>query len=332
MELEAQLWPMTARVEDDGSLQVGGCRIPDLVHNYHTPLYILDLATHRATVRRYRAAFAEHYPGMTTIYYASKALLNTAVAQLMADAGLGLDCVSLGEVEIALRAGLDPQVLHLHGNAKPHPELRQALELDVGRIVVDSLDELNVLRDLTAKRAEPYPIWLRLNLGIDVHTHVHIQTGQLDSKFGLPITTGMARTALELLRTAPGLKLAGLHAHLGSQISELDALERGVAGLVAFAAEIRDDFDWTIEELSPGGGLAVAYQPDDPMLAVEAYAQVIGRTTVVQCERYGLPYPKLVIEPGRSLIARSVVAVYEVVTGQGDSAGADLCGCGWRYG
>ncbi|MBA3943638.1 MAG: diaminopimelate decarboxylase [Herpetosiphonaceae bacterium] len=313
MELEPQLWPATARLAADGSLQVGGCSIPDLAHNYRTPLYVLDLLTLQRTARRYRTAFAEHYPATTSIHYASKALLNTAVAQLMADAGLGLDCVSLGEVEIALRAGLDPQELHLHGNAKPAHELQQALMHGVGRIVVDSLDELRLLRELTRERATPYPIWLRLNPGIDVHTHAHIQTGQLDSKFGLPIINGMARAALDLLRNVPELKLVGIHAHLGSQITELDVLQLGVERLLAFAAQVRDDFGWTIEDLSPGGGLAVAYQAGDPTVSIEVYAQALSQAVVAQCEQVGLALPRLVIEPGRSLIARAMVAVYEVL-------------------
>lgn len=309
-ELESQIWPDTATFAADGGLTVGGVALTTLAARYGTPLYILDLATVEQIAQHYRAALAAHYPGPAAVHYASKALLNTAVAQLMTGQGLGLDCVSIGEVEVALQAGVDPAWIHLHGNAKPPHELAAALRLGIGRIVVDSLDELRLLSELTTERTTPYPIWLRLNPGIDVHTHAHIQTGQLDSKFGLPIQTGMAAAALDLLAAAPGLHLVGIHAHLGSQITELDAVALGCERLLDFASTVQARLGRPITELSPGGGLAVAYQPDDPQPSIAAYAAALGNAVVAGCARLGLDLPLLVIEPGRSLIARAMVAVY----------------------
>ena len=311
--LEPHIWPDTAR-DIDGNLELGGCLVRDLVRTYGTPLYILDRATVAATAQAYQAALAAHYPAPAQIHYASKALLNTGVARLMHHLGLGLDCVSLGEVAVARRAGVDASHIHLHGNAKPSAELRQALAWGVGRIVVDNLDELHALGQLTVGQASPSPIWLRLNPGVDVHTHAHIQTGQLDSKFGLPIDTGMARAALELAQATPGIEVVGLHAHLGSQLSDAQAMRRGVARLMEFAAQMRQELGIVFTEFSPGGGLAVAYRAADPLLDIAHYVAALCDELQQQCQRWDYPLPRLVLEPGRSMIARAVVGVYEVVS------------------
>jgi len=309
--LDQTLWPDTATTTND-HLTLGGCTVSDLVQQYGTPLYVLDHDTLQRTARRYCAALAT-YPSQSSVHYASKALLNTAVAQLVTGFGLGLDCVSLGEVAVARHAGADLQHVHLHGNAKPRRELAQALDWGVGRIVVDSLDELAVLDELTRDRATPQPILLRLNLGVDVHTHAHIQTGQLDSKFGLPIETGMAAHAVERALAAPGLDLRGLHAHLGSQIADMEPLTLGIERLLDFAVAMRHAHGWQMRELSPGGGLAVPYRAGDPAPAIASYVQVVVDAIVGGCERHDFPLPRLVLEPGRSLVARSAVALYEVV-------------------
>jgi diaminopimelate decarboxylase len=309
---DSQLWPDTAALDTAG-LSLGGVTTADLVRQWGTPLYALDSQTLASTAARFRESLAAAYPGRSSVHYAGKALLNTPLAQLITRLGLGLDCVSLGELAVARRAGADLTHVHLHGNAKPRHELEQALQWGVGRIIIDSLDELHTLRNLTHGRATPQPILLRVNPGVDVHTHAHIQTGQLDSKFGLPIATGMAEEAAAIILQSPGLKLVGLHAHLGSQIAAFEPLRLGVERLTAFAADLRDRYGWTLEELSPGGGLAVPYRSGDPAPVIEDYTRALAKSVVAQCERLRLPLPRLVIEPGRSLIARSIVALYSVV-------------------
>ncbi len=291
---------------------MGGCDIPALMERHGTPLYILDEATVRSTAARLHAALA-YYPAPATIHYASKALLNLAVAQLMVQSGLGLDCVSLGELAVARAAGADFAAVHLHGNAKPAHELRQALEWGVGCIIVDSLDELDVLGALAAERGGTQRVMLRVNPGVDVHTHAHIQTGQLDSKFGLPIATGMAETAVQRALALPGLQLVGLHMHLGSQITEMEPMERAIALLFAFSATLRERYGWIMTEWSPGGGLGVPYRAGDPELAIDAYVQLIAAAATRSAAQTGLPLPRMFLEPGRSLIARAVVALYTVM-------------------
>ena len=313
MTLPRTLWPDTAAVNKAGALTIAGCPTPDLVAEYGTPLYLLDEATVQATTRDFVDALRRHYPASAAVHYAGKALLNTAIAQLMALYGLGLDCVSLGELAIARRAGVDLRTVHLHGNAKPPRELQQALDWGVGRIMVDSLDELRELGELTAGRGSAQSVFLRLNPGVDVHTHAHVQTGQLDSKFGLPIATGMAEAAVKQVLDTPGIRLAGLHMHLGSQIAALEPLRHAIRSLFDFAATMRARYGWTMAEFSPGGGLAVPYAPGDPAPLIDDYVRLLATATRDYARATNVELPRLVLEPGRSLIARAVVAIYTVI-------------------
>jgi diaminopimelate decarboxylase len=313
--LHSSLWPVTATTTPDYRLSLGGCDTLALAREFGTPLYILDETTFHQAAIEFSSALQRAYPGASAVHYAGKALLNSGIAQLLTRWGIGLDCVSLGELAVARHAGVPLDHIHLHGNAKPRRELEQALAWGVGRIVVDSLDELRVLDQLTRERADqpPQAIMLRINPGVDVHTHAHIQTGQLDSKFGLPIEAGMALQAVEYVLQCPGLELVGLHAHLGSQIAEMEPYALGIERLLGFAAELQTRYGWRLRELSPGGGLGVPYQDGDPVPEIAVYAQTLANTVVAGCERWSIALPKLVIEPGRSLIARAVVALYEVV-------------------
>ncbi len=313
MILSPTLWPDTAAKSATGSLLLAGCDVLSLAKRHGTPLYVLDEATVRAGAQTFSAALAQHYSSPSTVHYAGKALLSVAIAELMADCGIGLDCVSLGELAVARHAGVDLTKVHLHGNAKPPYELQQALAWGVGRIMVDSLDELRLLGALTAERSVPQPVLLRLNPGIDVHTHAHIRTGQLDSKFGLPLATGMAAEAVRLALAMPGIRLAGFHMHLGSQIVALAPLQQAITAVFDFAATMRARYRWTMDEFSPGGGLGVAYTPDDPAPSIEEYVRRLASTTLRQAAATGMQPPKLVVEPGRSLIARAVVALYTVL-------------------
>jgi diaminopimelate decarboxylase len=308
---DAHIWPVSAAVDPQGRLQIGGCDTVALAEAHGTPLYLLDEATLRQTCRAYRAALERHLPGQADIHYASKALLNTALAQLIHQEGLGLDVVSGGELFVALRAGVPAARIHLHGNAKPAAELEQALEAQVGRIVVDTLDELALLARLSAGRTPPQPVMLRLAPGIAADTHAHIQTGQAASKFGLPLDA--LDQAAELLRAAPGLRLRGLHAHLGSQLFDTAPLAQAVEVLLDCAARLRERHGLQIEEISPGGGLGVAYTADQRAPDLDAYAAALGSALGQGCQRRGLAPLRLLIEPGRSIVARAGVALYRVL-------------------
>jgi diaminopimelate decarboxylase len=312
-----KLWPLSARVDGRDELWIGGCAASALAETYGTPLYVFDEETLRTQARAYRDALARHYPGTAQAAYASKAYLCTALAQLFAEEGLDLDVVSGGELYVALRAGFPAERIHFHGNNKSREELMEALAAGIGRIVVDNFHELEMLATLSAdSRSTHYvsrvPIWLRLSPGIAAHTHAHIQTGHLDTKFGFPIATGDAERAVRLAMHAPGLELIGLHCHIGSQIYEPETLADATAVLIAFAAEMRDRHSFVLRELSPGGGWGVPMTEEDPEAPVDPYIAALAAAIAGTCRAHGLDLPHLVLEPGRSLVARAAVALYTV--------------------
>jgi diaminopimelate decarboxylase len=306
-----QLWPADASIDARGHLIIGGCDTVELARSYGTPLYLLDEATFRACCRAYRAAIEHHYTGASNAHYASKALLNSAVVRMVAEEGLGLDVVSGGELYIALRAGFPAERIHLHGNAKPRAELEQALAAGIGKIVVDTLDELDLLAQLTAERVLPQAILLRLAPDIAADTHAHMQTGSAASKFGLPLAALDAAAAR--IARAPGLRLAGLHTHLGSQILDYTPITQAVGVLLDCAARLRDEHRIPVDEISPGGGLGTPYTADQPIPNVDAYVAAIAEAMRVGCAARRFPLLRLVVEPGRSIIARAGVALYEIV-------------------
>ncbi len=307
--LHPAIWPDGAAIRT-GRLQIGGCDSVALAAEYGTPLYVFDEATLRGTMRAYLAAFSRLGVAFR-VHYASKALLNTAIAQLVAQEGLGLDVVSGAELLIARRAGVPMERVHMHGNAKSDAELARAVAWGVGAVVADSLDELERLAALTAGRAAPQGLLLRLAPNIDAHTHAHIATGGAGSKFGLPLAALDA--AVERVLAAPGLRLLGLHAHIGSQLFELAELQAAVAVLVAQAARLHARFGIVLEELSPGGGLGVVYSPEQPATDVGAYAEALVGALRASCAEHRMALPRLTIEPGRSIVARAGVALYSVV-------------------
>lgn len=318
--LPTHIWPATARIDAAGRLEIGGCALADLADRYGTPLYLLDEATLRGAMRAYRAAFAAAYPAPHGVHYAAKALLNTALAQIVAQEGLGLDVVSGTELLAARRAGLPMERVHLHGNAKTCAELERALAWGVGAVVIDNLDELDQLCALSAGRPTPQGVLLRLAPAIAAQTHAHIATGGADSKFGLPLAAVEAAAARAL--AAPGLRLLGLHAHIGSQLFDLEELRACVAVLLATAARLRDRLGVVVEEISPGGGLGAPYTTEMPATDIAAYATTLAAAVNTGCAAHGLPLPRLTVEPGRSIVARAGVALYRVVATR-RSAGDD---------
>ena len=309
--IASHLWPTSASIRE-GTLHIAECSLAALASQYGTPLYVLDADTIRTIVARYTASLHHAYAGVVSIHYASKALLNTGIAQLMHRLGLGLDVVSGGELEIARRAGVPLASVHLHGNGTPPAELAQAIELGIGRIVVDNLDQLATLARLTASRRQPQAIMLRIAPDIADGAHAHIRTGAAAAKFGLPLDDGSAAQAVRRALDASGLELVGLHAHIGSQLRSWEAIQETINRLLRFAAEQRAEHGWILSELSPGGGLAVAYLPHEQAGDIDTYGTTVANAVRAGCERYGLPQPRLVIEPGRSVIARAGVAVYTV--------------------
>lgn len=292
----------------DGHLHIAGHRLADLAREYGTPLYVYDAATIRQQVETLRVALAEAYPGQAEITYAAKAYLSLGMARRLAGLGLGVDVVSLGELTMARRAGFAPRDIHLHGNNKSAAELTAALEAGIQAIVVDSLDELAFLEGLAQQREQPARIWLRITPGVTVDTHAYRQTGHHATKFGLPLADGQAAEALRRARRSQWLALAGLHTHLGSQIADPEPYIEAIHRLYALARQE----DFCPEEFSPGGGWHVRYIPGDPDAPLAAWVGTIAGMVQNECQKSGWPLPRLVVEPGRWIVARAGVALYTV--------------------
>ncbi len=280
---------------------MGGVDVLALAEELGTPLFCYDEAHLVARLAEARAAWG---PGVA---YASKAFLCTAMARLALDAGLRLDVASGGELAVALAAGAPPRSVVLHGNNKLPDELEQAVEIGVGRIVVDSFDEIDRLEAIVARRRPParQQVLLRVTPGVEAHTHAYTSTGQDDSKFGLGIASGAAAAGIARLRGSPGLELVGVHAHIGSQVFRVDAFARAVAVLVDFVRPLG------VAELCLGGGLGVAYVAGEQAPSITAWAEASRDAA----RAAGLPPSvRLTAEPGRSVVAAAALTIYRVGT------------------
>ena len=304
------VFPNTAEVDSQGHLVIGGCDTAELASRFGTPLYIYDEETLRERCRAFVGEFQNRYQS-TTVAYASKAYINPALARLFADEGLGLDVVSGGEMAIAQAVDFPPQRVYFHGNNKGRPELEQALEWGIGRIVIDSFYELELLKEVTSKAGKSQEVLLRVSPGIDPHTHSKTTTGILDSKFGFSIETGDAARAVRQAIKAPLLDLKGLHFHLGSPIFELEPYRAAMEMVLDFASGQREE-GLDLKELSPGGGFAIAYTQEQRPPTISAYAETIVSSLTEGCQRLAMELPQLVIEPGRAITGPAGVALYRV--------------------
>ena len=303
--------PLGAAVDNQGHLIIGGCDTVELARELGTPLYVYDEETVRARCREYRDALAAAYSD-SLVLYASKAFSGPMLLQIVAQEGLGLDVVSGGELYMAHQAGFPMERVYFHGNNKGADELAMGLDLDIGRFVVDSFHELELLGHVAEERGRRAACLLRLSPGIDAHTHEYRKTGILDSKFGFPISTGQAEEATRQALETPSLELLGFHAHVGSQIFELAPYEEAVRVVLDFAVAMRERYGLQLREFSPGGGWGIAYTPEDDPLPAQAVGTMVGETVGAELARRGLGEPRLFIEPGRSIVGQAGVALYTV--------------------
>lgn len=311
-----QLLPDTAAYGGDelkSQLTIGGCDVASLADQFGTPLYIFDRQTLDHAVQEYEAALRKHYPAASGLTYAGKAFLCTAMAQWAQKNGLRVDCSGQGELHIARQAGVPRELLLLHGVNKSPGDLSAGLA-DAGTIVIDNLGE--VARLLAARedlQGSALPeFWLRWRPGVAVQTHRHTQTGQDTSKFGMD--SNEILTAVQLCREN-GIPLAGIHFHQGSHFHDPEPLGEAISVCCKMIDEVRRQWGWLPETLCPGGGWGVAYNESElPHPLIEDYARVIAESLQEGCKQNNLPLPRLVLEPGRSLVARAGVAIYRVGT------------------
>jgi diaminopimelate decarboxylase len=300
------LFPLTAGVNDDDHLVIGGCDTVRLAAEFNTPLYIYDEDTLREKCTEFKREFGGRYP--TTINYSCKAFVNKAVLKIFAEEGLGLDVVSGGEIGYARAFGFPMERIDFPGNNKSAQELTLALESGVGHIVVDNLYELDLLQQVARQLNQRQKGLLRITPGVNPGTHKYETTGNKDSKFGLPIV--VAERAIGKALSMPEIELTGLHFHIGSQVTSTEPYLQAIGIILDFAAEMKHKHGFEMRELSVGGGYAHRYTNDMTIPSISDYAEDITNLLSKKCRELDLISPHLIIEPGRSMVAGAGVALY----------------------
>jgi diaminopimelate decarboxylase len=307
-----ELLPLTATVNSRDCLEIGGCDVMTLVERFGSPLYILDEVTLRTTCRQYREALIRYYPGESLAIYASKAWSCLAICAIAASEGLGIDVVSGGELYTALEAGVSADKIYFHGNNKSRAELELAIESGC-TIVVDNWLELQTLADLKLSpsnpQSNPIRIMLRLTPGIECHTHEYIRTGHLDNKFGFDPND--LDELFTFVSQHPTLNCIGIHAHIGSQIFELQP-HRDLAGVLVDYMSKAAGYGLSIQTLNVGGGLGIRYTESDDPPSIDEWVKGVAEAIANACQQQQLPLPRLMCEPGRSLIGSACVTAYRL--------------------
>lgn len=309
MELGAVL-PLTAEVRDN-HLFVGGVDMVELAHEQGTALYVMDEADMRARMKAYIKAFRTRYANSDVIY-ASKAFINKEACRIVAQEGLCLDVSGGGELACARAAGFPMERVFVHGNNKTPAELREAMEAGVGRIVVDSRIELARVSQIAGELGIEQDIYMRITPGVEADTHEYIRTGCEDSKFGFTMLGDFAFKCVADALEISNVRLVGLHCHIGSQIFALHSFDEAVQAMVELMARIQREYGHVIEELDMGGGLGVAYTADDKPSSIDEFAECTVAAVRKYCDEYGVPLPRLTVEPGRSLVATAGLTLYTV--------------------
>ena len=303
------LLPLTAKVNSNDSLEIGDCDVKLLVNRFGSPLYILDEFTLRTACRQYRDGFATYYSGKSQVIYASKAWSCLAVCRIIDSEGLGFDVVSGGELYTTLQAGVSSDKIYFHGNNKSPAELELAVESGC-TVIVDNWLELKTLAAIaSAKSVIPVPILLRLTPGIECHTHEYIRTGHLDSKFGFD--PNQIEEVFTFVSEQPALKCIGLHAHIGSQIFEQQP-HQDLADVLAQWLKKATEYGLPVNIVNVGGGLGIRYTEADDPPSITDWVKAVSRSMESACNHHQIPLPKLIAEPGRSLIGSSCVTAYTI--------------------
>ena len=315
--LVERLWSSEVARGPAGSLTVAGLDVREIAQEHGTPVYVLDEDDFRSRAREFATAFDAAFTdlcGGADVYYAGKAFLCTEVARWVAQEGLRLDTCTGTELAVALRAELDPAAIGLHGNNKSRAELERAVDAGIGRVVVDSLAEIDRLAEVAAERGVVAPVLLRVTVGVEAHTHSYIATAHEDQKFGLSLSEGVAAEAVSRVLAHPSLRLLGLHSHIGSQIFDTSGFEVAARRVLGLHAQVQRDHDVVLPELDLGGGFGVAYTTQhDPMPPSElaaGIADIVGK----ECAGLGVEVPRISVEPGRAIAGPSTFTLYEVGT------------------
>jgi diaminopimelate decarboxylase len=307
--LHPAIWPHSAQ-RRDGVLLLGGVDVRDLAGEFGTPVFVTDEQDVRDRCREYTESFGPE----AQVYYAAKAFCSRAVLRWVTEEGLGVDVCTGGELETALSAGVDPAMITMHGNNKLPAELARAVAAGIGHVVVDSYEEIARLGYYAEQAGARPRVLVRVTTGVEAHTHEFMATAHDDQKFGFSLASGAADEAVRRVLALPQLEFAGLHSHIGSQIFDTAGFEVAAHRVVELAARIQAEHGVAISELDLGGGFGIAYTPEDDPPEVKSLSAGLRAIVTAQCAAYGLPAPRLTIEPGRGIVGPSTVTLYEVGT------------------
>lgn len=311
------LWARNVERRPDGVLTIAGVPVGEIAREFGTPAYVMDEDDFRARARTFRQAFHAAFEplcGGADVFYAGKAFLSIASARWVAEEGLNLDVCTGGELAVALRAGFPPERIGMHGNNKSVAELARALDAGVDRIVIDSTAEISRLAALAREQGVRARVLVRITVGVEAHTHEYIATAHEDQKFGFSLAGATAAEAVAAVLAEPSLELLGLHSHIGSQIFDTSAFEVAARRTLGFHAVIRAEHGVELPELDLGGGYGIAYTTqDDPMPAAEL---AVGMAEIIdhECRAFGVPVPRISVEPGRAIAGPAGFTLYEVGT------------------
>jgi diaminopimelate decarboxylase len=307
------IYPHTTVHNARGHLEIGGCDVVDLAAEYGTPLFIYDEQTLRDQCRAYHKAFGA-LTDSYEIVYASKAFSCVAMCQLVAQENLSLDVATGGELAVAVAAGFASARIYFHGNNKSEAEIAAGIDAGIGHFVIDSFEEIARVEKAAAERGRVQDVLVRVTPGVRPNTHDFVQTGQQDSKFGLGLADGRAHEAVRRIHEAPHLALIGVHAHIGSQIFELDSYRREVEVLFIAIDDWRRDFGFSCRVFNIGGGLGIRYTAADRPSSIAEFAEVSVTAVREGAVRHGMTPPRLLVEPGRSIAGKAAVTAYTIGT------------------
>ena len=309
-----EIFPLSTSFDND-ALRISGCDLRSLAKEFGTPLFVMDESDFISRSTQWRSAMSQSFgPHAGTVYYAAKAFISIEVAKLLNTLGVGLDVCTGGELAVAQAAKFPGERIELHGNNKSETEIRAALTYGVGKIVLDSLQEIERVARIATELKIVQPVMIRLTPGVEAHTHEAIKTAHEDVKFGFSIASGAAWEAVTRVVSEKSLTLAGVHAHIGSQIFATDGFDTSAQRLISFLARYRDEFGNELSEVNLGGGYGIAYvEGDNPISAEEMMAR-LNLTISDACNENKLAIPLISIEPGRAIIGPSMVTLYEVGT------------------
>ncbi|WP_225850307.1 diaminopimelate decarboxylase [Streptomyces sp. HPF1205] len=309
--LDGRIWPRTVTRNGDGAVEAAGLDVRDLAEEFGTPAFVLDETDFRARCRAWKAAFGPD----ADVFYAGKAFLCRAVVRWLYEEGLNLDVCSGTELAVALDAGMPAERIAFHGNNKSAAEIERAVTARVGRIVLDSFQEIVRVADTAARHGVRQKVQIRVTVGVEAHTHEFIATAHEDQKFGIALADGQAAEAVRrVLMLHESLELVGIHSHIGSQIFDTAGFEVAARRVVSLLAEVRDEHGVELPEIDLGGGLGIAYTPNDDPREPQEIAKSLGEIVARECEAARLAPPRLSVEPGRAIVGPTAFTLYEIGT------------------